>query len=326
MEVEHIYPLAKNEKTPKVIREKFLELSFKGTSKKGNKFEIPPYSMMENCSEGRYYFLERNLSHLKDIVQLGYCFDHDLNQITLEALKEYLESYGKGFREGYFSLIQNLKENELFESDNTVLVNNVFTVLFDSDRLNTGFRLKNFQSYQDEENVEKRFGVRLHYFLDHELMHESGVSGGEYYKAWEIVLKNPTLFKGLFEDFFEYEKDSAGNKENKTQEKEFKELFFDKDDYDFIIQLLIDNLFLHKGTKEWTPPDNGHKTPHKYLTALYEVLKDRKYIKRDKSNELVAVLLSKEFFKTSDKNLSLHPRKNDFEDIVRDYHFIPQKR
>lgn len=110
-----------------------------------------------------------------------------------KALRPYIDMYGKGFYDGYMSFVDSIKNktNELFSANNETYSRAVYL----RTRKDRGMLMVCFIGEIDEERC-----------------YNFGQKAGEYYKAWEIIFKNPELF----EHFFSEENENKP-KDNKTE-------------------------------------------------------------------------------------------------------------
>ncbi len=108
----------------------------------------------------------------------------------VSALQPYIDIYGAGFDEGYSSFIRTIKAetNELLTADNETYSRAVFL----RTKRERGMLMNCF------------YGV-----IDKERCYNFGKLAGEYYKAWEIIFKNP----GQFERFFTEAKETQNDEE-----------------------------------------------------------------------------------------------------------------
>jgi hypothetical protein len=151
------------------------------------------------CKEGQYKSLFTRINSKEK-------YYNELNEIVNENnIQDILHEYAKGFNEGYFSFEEDInKKNSFLNNTDESKIHKVFSFIklgiFDKVNKTGGFPFET-----DHKNRIKLYNSA--FFL-------CGALGGQFYKAWEIVLHNPTLFENLF--------NNTCKKENETLDKPAK--------------------------------------------------------------------------------------------------------
>jgi hypothetical protein len=144
-----------------------------------------------------YDYLERRL---KD----GNCFDKDYNKLDVKTIYPFYKYYNDGFLKGYNEFENSLKNNtSLFSITNEQIAFKIYSRVTRNGiiKKNDGnFKLVNdsFSNKEIDEKICKEYGIKLTIKIYEENFFESGFNGGEFYKAWELILNNPTVFEPIF--------------------------------------------------------------------------------------------------------------------------------
>lgn len=188
---------------PKIIKETFYKL---GNSK--NPFDGKPLSNM-------YTFKNENINFFYEFGQAQFFFnliekkkllDECGNLLSRDAFHNvYLLEYGRGFQKGYYQFEKSLKpENPLFEIDNKQIIHKVFSRAVKNTSFKTpGAFPISFVSPKEIIELNKNHQTENLNCLKKDAYSKNGYEGGEFYKAWSIILQNPTLFEGVFIKHFE---------------------------------------------------------------------------------------------------------------------------
>jgi hypothetical protein len=189
------------------LRKHSNERSFTSTRDKNGKFittygeKIEPRFM--RFSDYNFYLNEKYYAHLIKSLESGLCYDEDKNKLNPKNIDLFYQEYGKGFNKGYNEFENSLKNtSSLFSVTNEQISFKVYS------RIKEHWTTNKFGAFQlialSEFNPKtKKFetGVQNLDFglqLTKENCFESGFNGGEFYKAWEIILNNPTIFEPIF--------------------------------------------------------------------------------------------------------------------------------
>lgn len=193
---------------PKVIKDEYIKNGHRRaethTRNSDGKMEVTygdllPPSFTHYCYGGISFYV--NMKYCDDFynfIDSNQCYDVDLNIITRKNLKPYLAEYSKGFNKGYFEYENNLKNDDpLFGSSNQQIAHKVYSRVMTHKR-------GDFPVYVSaEENelelkIRKELGVKSLFKVYKDSFEIEGCNGGEFYKAWEIILCNPTIFEPIF--------------------------------------------------------------------------------------------------------------------------------
>jgi hypothetical protein len=149
-------------------------------------------------------FVER----FDELLDLGLIFDENLNHITRKKLKPFFDEYSNGFNKGYSEFEDALKKDvPLFGTSNENITYKVYSrIISDKTGMFPMHSTFEFQQSDLEKEVRKERNLKLLWKVKKESFFNSGFEGGEFYKAWEIILNNPTIFESVFTKHFELNK------------------------------------------------------------------------------------------------------------------------
>lgn len=159
----------------------------------------PIYGELELTEKGtshHCFVLMKDFNLFKSRLSKGAIKDDQGTVLNIKTINSILISYSKGFNEGYNSFVSGLKSNnELFENSNTDLAYKIIERVIPS-----------FISAKDG-NINK-FGINLDKidmpeYISNDMLFKAGFEGGEYYKAWELILNSPKLFEKFFNEVAE---------------------------------------------------------------------------------------------------------------------------
>jgi hypothetical protein len=196
---------------PKSIKDYFFSLGYQVD--KDNRMK--PYMGRHNYSETDFYILEKDYYSFLNFIERGLIFDKDDNEVTKENLYLFLKEYGKGFYKGYSEFEATIKPNSvLFELDTKEKIHKIFSRIhsFKFGGNNKGHLPMSIHTNKTE--YQKNCLPEHFYYITNETMFKAGFNGGEYYKSWEIILHNPTIFDKLFKRKI-LKKETLEAKENK---------------------------------------------------------------------------------------------------------------
>ncbi len=229
-------------------------------------YDILPQSIKNefkrlNWDEGNPFFYSIktkycNVYHVKHDV-LGFTNKYAYSE-SWQYLIPYIDIYGKGFYDGYMSFVETIKNQttELFSANNEIYSRTVYL----RTRHDTGMLMHCFLGEFDEESC-----------------YNSGKKAGEYYKAWEIIFKNPEMFECFFLEENENQPEENNNQLIRSRKTKFILPVIDKTKYnpDKIYEKF--NNFVFRCSKDcfnaWLVDGNEHPEKIKY------VLKGRKSVK-----------------------------------------------
>ncbi|MEI7595670.1 MAG: hypothetical protein WCK02_07980 [Bacteroidota bacterium] len=178
---------------PEIIFDRFRSLSL-DVDEKGNAF--PPFraSYCVSSLQGDYNFfcLEHNYNLFMRNIQLERLVDDNNVRITEDNVNQFLVSYAKGFYYGYTEFLKSILKSEVFELDNNSKAYKIF------ERINTAFGDKGDGNpaihLHNSKITDNYYG-----YISLDAFYKIGIEGGEYYKAWEIILTDPIPFVPFFE-------------------------------------------------------------------------------------------------------------------------------
>ena len=162
---------------------------------------IPPYYTKFKNENYEYYCIEKYYEDLIKFAKSGFLFDFDDNQISVIELNNYLLEYAKGFNDGYQNYEETIKpKNSLFSSNDIEIAQLIFSRISGSLNRRTGnFKLLGEIDQDKNRLLKEKYNIKIVFKASKENFYQSGIDGGEFYKAWEIILRNPILFKPIFE-------------------------------------------------------------------------------------------------------------------------------
>jgi hypothetical protein len=153
--------------------------------------------------EYNFYINMRHYDTFEKILTSGLFYDKDFKNLTIENIYPYYKHYNEGFLKGYFEFENSLNnKSSLFKINNEQLAFKVYSRI-KSDRLfkrDGAIRLPvvSVKDIEIDKHILLKDGTKFIYQLLKEDLFQSGFNGGEFYKAWEIILNNPTVFEPIF--------------------------------------------------------------------------------------------------------------------------------
>lgn len=150
------------------------------------------------------YIKKGDYDKLNILLDSNQCQNHEMNFINRIGIEPYLKYYVRGFVKGYTEFESTIKKDSpLFGYSKESLAHKVFSRIMEHtwtvgifDNKLTIDSLTMTVNFLNEKNMSMR------YRLDHKKFFESGLEGGEFYKAWEIILENAFLFEPIFKNKF----------------------------------------------------------------------------------------------------------------------------
>jgi hypothetical protein len=145
--------------------------------------------------EGVYYcyILEKYWKKFCKQVKEGSMRGENGEVLTPALVNDYLVSYAKGFGKGYSEYVDHVKQSEVFQLTNEDVAYKIFTRVFPAERIDDG-DITMFLAEYDNQNRHRSY-------ISKDFFYEIGYEGGEFYKAWEIILSTPTQFEKLFDSW-----------------------------------------------------------------------------------------------------------------------------
>lgn len=150
--------------------------------------------------DSNFYVNLKFIEHFEKLIDLGIVFDEDLNVISKKNIKPFHNEYLNGFNKGYSEFENTLKKDSpLFGASNEHIVYKVYSRIINEKKGSFPMYLTIDSDQTDlEKRILKEKGLQFLYKLNKEKFFNSGFEGGEFYKAWEIILNNPTVFEPIF--------------------------------------------------------------------------------------------------------------------------------
>lgn len=198
-EVPNLYDNLNLFTLPKIIKDEF----FKMTPKQKKTTLHKPF-------DAKYDIKEENLKFYTHSDETEYIEYQIANKILLNESYElltykdffnnYIKEYGRGFYKGYTKYSDELNtKDKIFEPDNIQMAHKIFSRVIDKSRFTVkiGFPIT-LIPFDNKEEITKKFDREIDYYLNKEAFYNSGIKGGEFYKAWTTILHYPTLFEGIF--------------------------------------------------------------------------------------------------------------------------------
>jgi hypothetical protein len=163
---------------------------------------LHPYKMKFKVDELEYYCIERYYEDLINFLKNGVLFDNEDNQLNIKSIKQYLIEYAKGFQKGYLEYENTLKNtNTIFQNTSEQIAHKVFSRVYGNFTIKSGnFKLTSELDNERANDLKNKHNVKLIISVTTANFFQSGIEGGEFYKAWEIILNNPSIFKTFFDD------------------------------------------------------------------------------------------------------------------------------
>ncbi|MBU3010530.1 hypothetical protein KO506_03890 [Polaribacter vadi] len=187
---------------PDNIKEYFYQLTFLNREL----CEIKPFSSSHSYDNIEFYLLERNHIELKRYLKQKKIIDETNTILDIETIAPYLVEYGKGFHKGYSEYESTLKtDKSLFTISNKETAYQIFSKIHSfTPEHNRGqlpsLYIANMDEMLDFENDYKGKVLFTATLKDYFFL---GKDGGEFYRAWQIILQNPTIFEDIFNKHFQ---------------------------------------------------------------------------------------------------------------------------
>lgn len=147
-----------------------------------------------------FYLNETYCDDLIEKIDSGLCVDEFEKKIDRKNINPFFEEYGKGFEKGYNEFESKIKSNDnLFSVTNEQISHKVYSRIIGVYRNNKG-------DFKYSTNINRRLEGFKNFIFKKQDFFESGINGGEFYKAWEIILNNPTIFEPIFNKAYQENK------------------------------------------------------------------------------------------------------------------------
>jgi len=210
--VPHLYEGVNMHTIPKAIYDELIsnsnDRSYKSyTNDKGERitdygeFNPPMFIYFDNPYN--FHINIKHYDYLENKLMAGICFDENYNKVTKENIYSFYKYYNDGFLKGYNEFENSLKQNSsLFNITNDQIAYKIYSrIVRDGFLKKDGFmKLGSLHSpiTEIETKIFSENNFKFILKITEERFFESGFEGGEFYKAWEIILNNPTVFEPIF--------------------------------------------------------------------------------------------------------------------------------
>lgn len=190
---------------PKVIKDEFFKLGFWYNKE----IFINPYNStisFDLDNEKVQFYTHSNANRfIESLIKEKRLLNKNYDALNYTQFQNiYVKEYGRGFYDGYTNYAKGLKDkqNEIFETNNNQRAYTVFSKVINRDffekKENYPFRSVLLNK---EEQVRKKLNRDVDFaFVEKQDYYNSGYQSGEKYKAWELILHNPTLFEDIFKE------------------------------------------------------------------------------------------------------------------------------
>lgn len=163
------------------------------TEKEGeilNSYNLGPFENLPGKTLLEYYCLEENYINLISKIEDKTYIFFDNNPLDL-----YLYEYAKAFHKGYNDFEKNLNQKpKTIDEPQEQKALKIFSYVLNAKYKNGYFG--------DVTENHKDFKDRKGRYVSNDEFSEWGYQGGQYYKAWEIILNNPIVFEPFFLKFY----------------------------------------------------------------------------------------------------------------------------
>lgn len=201
--------------------------------------DVEPFTNIEGDILIDYYCIESNyLNLLSKIEDSTFVF---FNNLPIDL---YLYEYAKAFMLAYseFETILNQNQNLITDTQEQKALK-IFSYVLNSKYKNGYFG----GEYENIEELKNKKGM----YVSNEDMYDWGYKGGQYYKAWEIILNNPLIFEPLFSKFIvsktideiEVTEDTRPNNHLKSTIEDYLEEFkeeINSNGYEILVKALFE--------------------------------------------------------------------------------------
>lgn len=234
--IKHLYKGINFLTIPKVILNELRQHSNRRSSKsvrgKDGKFTTTYGDMLNPMfmyfNEYNFYINIIFYDELVKKIDTGLCFDENKIKIDKQNVALFFNEYGKGFIKGYDEFESKIKvSSSLFSVTNEQISYKIYSRI-------KGIWTSNIGDFK----IECPINSDLTFLFTKKNFFESGINGGEFYKAWEIILNNPTIFESIFlanaqKEIKQPEPETIDLKENKNP---FPLMFLSNDVYNCFIE------------------------------------------------------------------------------------------
>jgi hypothetical protein len=151
-------------------------------------------------AEYNFYVNSMYIESFHSLINIGIIYDNALNVITHKNIEPFYIEYSKGFNKGYNEFEYKMKdETSLFSVTNEQLSHKVYSKII-TDKKGYFPTHGTFELHKTdlEKKIQKEKNLKILLKVEKESFFESGFNGGEFYKAWELILNNTTIFEPIF--------------------------------------------------------------------------------------------------------------------------------
>ena len=151
--------------------------------------DLDPFENVPRTTIIEYHCIESNYLNLMSKIEDGTFVFFDNLSIDL-----YLYEYAKAFKLAYseFETILNQNQSLITDTQEQKALK-IFSYILNAEYKNGYFG----GDYENIEELQNKKGM----YVTNDEMYEWGYKGGQFFKAWEIILNNPIIFEPLFEKF-----------------------------------------------------------------------------------------------------------------------------
>lgn len=159
---------------------------------------IKPYNKPIKIEDIEFYILEKHLDNFRNLFKKNQLINENNRAYNKETIIPLLKEYGKGFHKGYSELNVDIKPHTPDNIErNRRIVSYIYSLI--DKKENRGAIRVVFIHDQKINKTLKEIYYNLQFFkTDKNMVFESGIEGGTFYKAWEIILENRPLFNEIF--------------------------------------------------------------------------------------------------------------------------------
>jgi hypothetical protein len=230
-------------------------------------------------SEYNFYLNDFYYNELFKKIDLEVCFDENGIKINRENIKSFFTEYGKGFVKGYNEFERNTtKSNSLFTETNEQISYKIYSRIKEHFIYNKN---GNFKTPIKNEKVVPN--INFTFLFKKKNFFESGFNGGEFYKAWEIILNNPTIFEPIFIKANIENDKTKKEKSSEISKNPFPHIFINENIYNCFIE------YIEKHILEF----------YSDISYLKKRLEKEKLIHYHKDNNFVKFLFENKFITQS---------------------------
>jgi hypothetical protein len=155
-----------------------------------NSYVLGPFDSLPGETILEYYCLEENYLNLLSKIE-----DKTFIFFDNRSLDLYLYEYAKAFNKGYNDFEKNLnKKQKALDETQEQKALKIFSYVLNAKYKNGYFG--------DITDTYEQFKDKKGRYVGNDEFSEWGFLGGQFYKAWEIILNNPIVFEPLFLKYY----------------------------------------------------------------------------------------------------------------------------